>query len=84
MFFNARSSKLHMGNFAEERFKDIFNSERYKKIMDYLVSPNFDAQTMMGNLPITHYINQALDDHAKGKVKIKPAQGPKPLHVNFL
>jgi hypothetical protein len=84
MFFNARSSKLHMGNFAEERFKDIFNSERYKKIMDYLVSPNFDAQTMMGNLPITHYINQALDNHVKGKVKISPAQGPKPLHVNFL
>ena len=47
MFFNARYSKFHMGNFAEERFKDIFNSSRYKEIMDYLSSPYFDAQTMM-------------------------------------
>ena len=83
-FFNARYSKFHMGNLTEERFIDIFRSERYKRIMDYIASPDFDAQTMMGTLPITHYINQALDNHIKGKVKIKPAQGPKPLHVNFL
>lgn len=83
-FFNARYSKFHMGNLTEERFIDIFRSERYKRIMDYIASPDFDAQTMMGTLPITHYINQALDNHIKGQVKIKPAQGPKPLHVNFL
>ena len=29
MFFNARYSKLHMGNFTEERFIDIFRSDRY-------------------------------------------------------
>ena len=83
-FFNARYSKLHMGNFTEERFIDIFKSERYKRIMDYIASPNFDAQTMMGTLPITHYVNEALDNHIKGKIKIKPNYGPKPLHVNFL
>ena len=52
--------------------------------MDYLASPNFDAQTMMGTLPITHYINEALNNHASGKVRIIPNKGPKPLHVNFL
>ena len=83
-FFNARYSKLHMGNFTEERFIDIFKSERYKRIMDYIASPNFDAQTMMGTLPITHYVNEALDNHIKGKIKIKPNYGQKPLHVNFL
>ena len=83
-FFNARYSKLHMGNFTEERFIDIFKSERYKRIMDYIASPNFDAQTMMGTLPITHYVNEALDNHIKGKIKIKPNYGPKPLHVDFL
>ena len=31
---------------------DVFNSERYWQIMNYLASPNFDAQTMMGTLPI--------------------------------
>ena len=30
--------------------------------MNYIASPNFDAQTMMGTLPITHYVNEALDN----------------------
>jgi len=84
MFFNARYSKLHIGNFADERFKDIFKSDRYWKIMNYLASPNFDAQTMMGTLPIQHYVSVALDNHLKGIEKISPRLGQKPLHVNFL
>ena len=84
MFFNARYSKLHMGNFVDERFKDIFKSERYKKIMSYLASSNFDAQTMMGSMPIQHYVSEALDNHVKGISKISPSTGKKPLHVNFL
>lgn len=84
MFFNARYSKFHMGNFGEERFKDIFKSRRYSEIMDYLASPNFDAQTMMGTLPIQHYVSVALDNHVRGIERIVPATGPKPLHVNFL
>ena len=84
MFFNARYSKLHIGNFVDERFKDIFKSEAYWKVMNYLASPNFDAQTMMGTLPIQHYASTALDLHIKGISKIKPAQDKKPLHVNFL
>ena len=84
MFFNARYSKFHMGNFVDERFIDIFRSERYSKIMDYLASPNFDAQTMMGTLPIQHYASVALDNHVKGIERIKPMAGKKPLHVNFI
>ena len=84
MFFNARYSKLHIGNFAEERFIDIFKSDRYWRVMDYLASPNFDAQTMMGTLPIQHYVSEALDQHLKSIKKIKPAIEANPLHVNFL
>ena len=83
-FFNARYSKLHIGNFTEERFIDIFKSDRYSRIMDYIASSSFDAQKMMGTLPITHYVNEALDNHAKGIKKITPNYGPKPLHVNFI
>ena len=71
-------------NFVDERFKDIFKSDRYWKIMDYLASPNFDAQTMMGTLPIQHYVSEALDNHIKDIQKIKSAKEEKPLHVNFL
>lgn len=84
MFFNARYSKLHIGNFTEERFIDIFRSDRYWRAMDYLASPAFDAQTMMGTLPIQHYISVALDNHAKGIRRIEAGAGDKPLHVNFL
>ena len=83
-FFNARYSKLHIGNYVDERFRNIFKSDRYRKIMNYLASPNFDSQTMGGTLPIAHYVNKALDDHIKGISKILPAKGEKPLHVNFL
>ena len=84
MFFNARYSKLHMGNFTEERFIDIYSSERYSRTMNYLASPAFDAQTMMGTLPIQHYVSIALDNHIKGIEKIITSNGVKPLHVNFL
>ena len=84
MFFNARYSKLHMGNFTEERFIDIFRSERYWRAMNYLASPAFDAQTMMGTLPIQHYVSVALDRHVKGIEPLRPVEGRKPLHVNFL
>jgi len=84
MFFNARYSKFHIGNVVDERFKDIFKSERYWKIMNYLASPNFDAQTMMGTLSMQHYVSEALDNHVKGISRILPQNGEKPLHVNFI
>jgi len=84
MFFNAKFSKLHIGNFTEERFIDMFKSDRYWRAMDYLASPSFNAQTMMGTLPIQHYVSVALDNHIKDIERIKPAVGNKPMHVNFL
>ena len=86
MFFNAKYSKLHIGNFTEQRFKDIFNSDQYWRVMNYLKSDRFNAKTMMGSLPIQHYLNKSIDDHIKGTKLIKPADSNSnpPLHVNFL
>jgi len=84
MFFNAKYSKLHIGNFTDERFKDIFRSGRYWRAMDYLASPSFDARTMMGTLPIQHYASIALDNHIRGIERIQPESGEPPLHVNFI
>jgi MoaA/NifB/PqqE/SkfB family radical SAM enzyme len=84
MFFNARYSKLHIGNFVDQRFKDIWKSENYWNAMNYLASPYFDAGSMMGTLPIQHYISTALDNHAKGLALISEGTEPKPLHHNFL
>jgi len=85
MFFNAKYSKLHIGNFTDERFINIFKSERYRRCMNYLSSDRFNAKTMMGSLPIQHYLNVAIDNHLKGIKKIENNQSSvKPLHVNFL
>jgi len=84
MFFNAKYAKLHIGNFTDERFKDIFRSDRYWRAMNYLASPSFDARTMMGTLPIQHYASIALDNHIRGIERIVPSIGKPPLHVNFV
>ncbi len=85
MFFNAKHSKLHIGNYTEKRFKDIFNSARYDQVMDYLVGPKFDARYMMGSLPIQHYVNTALWRHKNNTENIQDkSEGEPPLHVNFL
>lgn len=84
MFFNSRYSKFHIGNFTEQRFKDIWKSEQYWRAMNYLASPYFDAGSMMGTLPIQHYISTALDRHAKGIELIRPSSEGIPMHSNFL
>lgn len=85
MFFNAKYSKLHIGNFTDERFIDIFKSDRYDRVMKYITGDRFNAKTMMGSLPIQHYLNKAIDNHLKGLELIKPGNPKeKPLHVNFL
>ncbi len=83
-FFNARYSKFHIGDITEERFLDLWKSERYWRVMRYLASERFDARTMMGTLPISHYVSTALDRHQRGVERISPATGPEPAHVNFL
>jgi MoaA/NifB/PqqE/SkfB family radical SAM enzyme len=86
MFFNARHSKLHIGDFTTERFKDMFNSNRYWRAMNYLASPSFDAKSHMGALSIQHYVSTTLDNHVKGIKKIVPPPPSlkEPLHVNFI
>ena len=85
MFFNAKYSKLHIGDFTRNRFRDIFRSDAYWGAMDYLASPNFDARTMMGTLPIQHYASVALDQHVRAIERIPDLRNlPTPLHVNFV
>ena len=83
-FFNDRYAKFHIGNICEERWWDIWQSDRYWEVMDYLASDQFDARTSMGSLPLQHYVNTALDRHVKGIQRLEAATGPAPLHVTFL
>ncbi len=85
MMFNDRYAKFHIGNITEERWMDIWRSDRYWEVMDYLSSDNFDAKYMCGTLCLQHKVNEALDNHKKGTQPLVAAPaGSEPLHVNFI
>jgi MoaA/NifB/PqqE/SkfB family radical SAM enzyme len=82
MLFNDRYAKFHIGNICEERWWDIWQSERYWEVMSYLASENFNAQRMCGTLCLQHKTNEVLNQHMKGQ-RLQPRDG-QPLHVNFI
>ncbi len=84
MLFNERYKKFHIGNIVEQRFKDIWQSERYWEVMNYLASMKFDAQTMCGTLCLQHKVNEYLDEYRKGRLELKTPAGPIPQHLNFV
>jgi len=83
-FFNEQYKKYHIGNIAETRFKEIWQSEKYWDVMKELSSETFDANTMCGKLCFQHKVNEYLDGIKKGTIKFGPPSGNKPLHVNFI
>ncbi len=84
MVFNDRYKKLHLGSIVTERFKDIVYSERYREVMDYLASDDFNAKTMCGSLCLQDRVNTRLDNLAKAGQKIAAPGGSPPEHLNFV
>src|ERR1043166_6355893 len=52
-------------NICEQSFKEIWRSERYWEVMNYLASPEFNAQKMYGSLCLQHKVNESLDNMVK-------------------
>lgn len=84
MLFNERYKKFHIGNIIEQRFKDIWESDRYWEVMNYLASSDFNAQKMCGTLCLQHKVNEYLDEYKKGRVQLQVPEGPPPAHLNFI
>jgi MoaA/NifB/PqqE/SkfB family radical SAM enzyme len=84
MFFNDQYKKFHMGNIVTQRFKDIYNSDRYWEVINYLASPDFNAQVMCGTLCLQHKVNEYLDGVKKGNVDVQKPSGTEPQHLNFV
>ena len=82
--FNEKYKKFHIGNICDTRFKDIWKSDRYWEVMNYLASPKFNAQKMCGSLCLQHKVNEALDDFVKGKGDLKQPSTASPEHINFI
>ena len=82
--FNERYKKFHIGNIVERRFKDIWASDEYWEIMNYLASPEFNAQKMCATLCLQHKLNEYLDEHIKGRLELAEPSSPPPQHINFI
>jgi MoaA/NifB/PqqE/SkfB family radical SAM enzyme len=85
MLFNERYKKFHIGNICEERFADLWRSDRYWEVMSYIAGPGFNAQRMCGSLCLQHKVNEVLDSYAKGQVELPDLAGQTPpMHLNFI
>ena len=84
MLFNERYKKFHIGNIVEQGFKAIWESDRYWEVMNYLASPQFNAQMMCGSLCLQHKVNEFLDDHLKDRRELVAPDGPPPIHLDFV
>jgi len=85
MLFNEKYKKFHIGNICKQRFRDIWESDRYWEVMNYLASPKFNAQKMCGSLCLQHKVNEQLDAVQKGQARLpNVSKLGLPQHINFI
>jgi MoaA/NifB/PqqE/SkfB family radical SAM enzyme len=85
MLFNSRyREKFHIGNIIDASFKELWKSDRYWEVMDYIASDKFDARTDCACLCLQHKINEFLWDVKQGLIELKEPAGPPPDHINFI
>jgi MoaA/NifB/PqqE/SkfB family radical SAM enzyme len=85
MLFNSKYKKFHIGNIADMSFKDIWQSDRYKEVLDHLASERFDARTMCGSLCLQHKVNECLWQIRRKEGELEDVAGKQaPMHANFI
>lgn len=89
MLFNEKYKKFHIGNISDVRFKDLFNSERYWQVMDYIASDAFNAQVDCGSNCLQHKTNEVLWNLKQQKVTECPSVSGGDInalvqHINFI
>jgi pyruvate-formate lyase-activating enzyme len=80
--FNEKFKKFHIGNIVDDRFRDLFASDRYWEVIRYLASDQFDPRERCGTQCLQTHTNQWLFDHVNGKVDFPV--GKAPPHLEFL
>ncbi len=80
--FNEKWKAFHIGNITQQRFRDIFASDRYNEVMQYLASEFFNPQQRCGPNCLQTNTNQWLFDYKAGNVTFPTT--PAPPHLGFL
>ncbi len=84
MFFNKKYKRYHIGNIVNTSFKQIWQSNRYWEVMDFIASDKFNAKTMCGTLCLQHKVNEFLWNLRQGDSTLEEPKGKIPMHVNFI
>ncbi len=80
--FNSKFAALHIGNITRQRFKDIWASDRYMEVMNYLASDHFNPQERCAPGCLQDPTNDFLFKYVNGKVSL-PTTSPPP-HMEFI
>lgn len=80
--FNEKYKAFHIGNICDTRFKDIFKSDRYWTVMQYLASDQFDPRSRCGPNCLQTQTNSFLFKYVNGEVQLP--EGTPPPHLAFL
>jgi len=80
--FNEKWRAFHVGNITQQRFKDIFHSERYWEVMRYIASDEFDPRKRCPSDCMQNLTNDWLFKYLEGKVSFPLT--PAPANVKFL
>lgn len=80
--FNEQYKAFHIGNICETRWRDLWASERYDEVMQYLASPEFDPRSRCGPNCLQDRTNDFLYRYTKGEVGLPLT--PMPAHAGFL
>lgn len=82
--FNEKYKAFHIGNITRQRFRDIWASDRYKEVMDYLASEHFDPSVRCGPNCLQHNTNKYLWDNVQNGVPLPLVGETAPPHLEFL
>lgn len=83
LFAPKYADKFHIGNVCETSLYDLWQSDRYREVMDYLRSDEFvQTRPCRKYLCVQRNVNEALDRHLKGE-RIQPAT-TEVQHRNFI
>jgi MoaA/NifB/PqqE/SkfB family radical SAM enzyme len=80
--FNEKYKAFHIGNICDERFKTMYQSERYWEVIRYLASDEFDPRSRCGPNCLQTQTNSFLFHLKEGRATL-PTGAPPP-HLGFL
>nr|BDT30120.1 radical SAM protein [Bacteriovorax sp. HI3] len=82
--FATDKKRFHIGNICEQSFKEIWHGEKFREVMEYIGSDEFNPQTQCGTLCLQHLVNTYLYDLKENNGPLLESSAQPPQHINFI